>query len=68
MLLCRTMARFYVISIDKGVDKGGVYCCAHYILWRLPLCALLLCSMTHYITSQWVMVLLEMLIVTSQWI
>ncbi len=22
--------------------------CSHYFLWRLPLCALLLCSMTHY--------------------
>ncbi len=24
--------------------------CAHYYLWILPLCALLLCSMTHDIT------------------
>ncbi len=22
--------------------------CAHYFLWILPLCALVLCSMTHY--------------------
>ncbi len=27
---------------------GGDHPCAHYFLWILPLCALLLCSMTHY--------------------
>ncbi len=54
----------------------------HYFLWILPLCALLLCSMTHYdITmahdvgrdaplcqQQWVMTLLGTPIVMPQWI
>ncbi len=45
-LLCRTMACFHVISIS--LISGGDHPCAHYFLSILPLCALLLCSMTHY--------------------
>ncbi len=44
--LCRTMACFHVISIS--LISSGDHPCAHYLLWILPLCALLLCSMTHY--------------------
>ncbi len=40
------MACFHVISIF--LIPGGDYPCAHYFLWILPLCALLLSSMTHY--------------------
>ncbi len=35
---------FHMISLISD----GNYPCVHYFLWRLPLCALLLCSMTHY--------------------
>ncbi len=52
--LCRTMPCFHVISIS--LIFGGHHPCAHYILWRLPLCALLL----HCMTSQWVTMLLGM--------
>ncbi len=45
-LLCRTMACFHVISTSLISD--GDHPCAHYFLWILPLCALLICSMTHY--------------------
>ncbi len=41
MDLCRTIACFHMIS-------GGDHPCAHYFLWILALCALLLCSMIHY--------------------
>ncbi len=44
--LCRTMACFHLIAIS--VISSGDHPCAHYVLWMLPLCALLLCSMTHY--------------------
>ncbi len=44
--LCRTMSCFHVISIS--LISGGDHPCAHYFLWILPLCALHLCSMTHY--------------------
>ncbi len=40
------MAWFHVISIYLISD--GDYPCEHYFLWRLSLCALLLCSKTHY--------------------
>ncbi len=46
LLLCRTMACFQVIS--TSLISGGDHPCAHYFLWILPLCALPLCSMTHY--------------------
>ncbi len=45
-LLFITMAYFHVISIS--LIFGGDYPCAHYSLWKLPLCILLLCSMAHY--------------------
>ncbi len=44
--LCCTMACVHVIS--RSLISGGDHPCAHYFLWILPLCALLLCSMTHY--------------------
>ncbi len=75
--LCRTMACFHVISIS--LIFSGDHPCAHYFLWILPLCALLLCSMTHYditmgndvvrdVAQQWVTTLLGTFIMTSQWI
>ncbi len=45
-LLCHTMVCLSLIS--SGDDS-----CAHYFLWILPLCALLLCSMTHYDITLW---------------
>ncbi len=39
------MAYFHVVSIS--LISTGDHPCAHYFLWILPLCALLLCSMTH---------------------
>ncbi len=44
--LCCTTPCFHVISIS--LISNGDHPCAHYFLWILPLCALLLCSMTHY--------------------
>ncbi len=44
--LLHTMACFHVIS--TSMISGRDHPCAHYFLWILPLCALLLCSMTHY--------------------
>ncbi len=46
LLLCCTMACFHVISIS--LISSGDHPCGHYCLWILPLCALRLCSMTHY--------------------
>ncbi len=46
MYLCCTITCFHVISIS--LISGGDHTCTHYFLWRLPLCTLLLCSMTHY--------------------
>ncbi len=40
------MACFHMISIS--LISGGDHPCAHYVLWILPMCALLLCSMTLY--------------------
>ncbi len=40
------MACCHVISISLISD--GDYPYAHYFMWRLLLCALLLCSITHY--------------------
>ncbi len=40
------MACFHVIS--TSLISGGDHPYAHYFLLILPLCALLLCSMTHY--------------------
>ncbi len=44
--LCPTMACFHVISIS--LISGGDRRCAPFFLGILPLCALLLCSITHY--------------------
>ncbi len=46
-ILCHTMACFCVISnIQIAI---GITFVVHYVLWILPpLCALRLCSMTHY--------------------
>ncbi len=46
LLLWRIMACFHMISIS--LISSGDHPCAHYFLWILPVCALLLCSMTHY--------------------
>ncbi len=43
------MACFHVISIS--LISSGDLPCALYVLWILPVCALLLCSMTHYDTT-----------------
>ncbi len=48
-ILCCTMACFHMIS--TSLISGGGHPCAHYFSWRLPLCALLLCSMTKYDTT-----------------
>ncbi len=46
-MVCHTIACFHVISIS--LISSGDYPCAHYFfVWILPLCALFLCSMTHY--------------------
>ncbi len=34
--------------ISISLISGGDYPCVQYVLWKLPLCALLLCSLTHY--------------------
>ncbi len=44
--LCCTMVCFHVISISM-ISRGD-YLCAHYFLWRMPQCTLLLCSINHY--------------------
>ncbi len=46
IILCCTMACFHMISISLIFDED--YRCAYYFLCRLPLCVLLVCSMTHY--------------------